>query len=618
MKFTASAIIILVSFLFASSSVSVFSDSVAGAFNTNWKNLSEWFLKSSPPTYESQRNATDSAITDWHIREDNGYYRITISQNCARMIFPDSFPWTLEDWNFNAIGTDSLLNRIDPERRINIIFHLLGYPRWLMLPEDTVHPTLWSGWFVGDTKLPIYHGSVDSGLILYSQLITAFCNHYDSMGINFSMTVMAEPNLDSHWSGTWDDANRLYEAFVNGVDASTGGADIKVGGLVWAAGGQYTGSLDSIILWAQYWRNYCITNDVRYDFICYHHYWRSPDWFDTVACAFEEAFPDDEFWITEWNYKFSNFLPYDEYRSYVVGMAGATGNLDFLMRAQKHTSHSVLAHFCVIGAYKDYGICHWRDSTNWDYTASGHMFRWLTNFGDSELTIENNSSSVSVISAAGDRKIDVMLSNYDNSLDTVDFTVNISDADTYYYELWRMNRDSCITSLFFIARIDSSDSSIYWEDTTIQIPVPYLIDSGSNAVGDFIRTFPVDSDEIYYVKIIKNGSTYVQDINSVRNTTIATAVPNPFNSSCIITAPKNSEIAIYDIRGNLICRRGLPTSNTSNSPNDDLSKNRHQEMSPTEYRFIWTPDESVPSGIYFIKAITPDRLSIIERIVYIR
>jgi len=96
------------------------------------------------------------------------------------------------------------------------------------------------------------------------------------------------------------------------------------------------------------------------------------------------------------------------------------------------------------------------------------------------------------------------------------------------------------------------------------------------------------------------------------------AVPNPFNSSCIITAPKNSKIAIYDIRGNLICRRGLPTSNTSNTSIDNSSKNRHREMSPTEYRFIWTPDKSVPSGIYFIKAITPDRLSIIERIVYIR
>ena len=94
--------------------------------------------------------------------------------------------------------------------------------------------------------------------------------------------------------------------------------------------------------------------------------------------------------------------------------------------------------------------------------------------------------------------------------------------------------------------------------------------------------------------------------------------PNPFNSSCIITAPKNSKIAIYDIRGNLICRRGLPTSNTSNTSIDNSSGNRHQEMSPTEYRFIWTPDKSVPSGIYFIKAITPDRLSIIERIVYIR
>ena len=68
--------IFFASLLYASSPITVFSDSVAGAFNTNWKNLSEWFSKGSPPTYESQKSATDSAIADWHIREENGYYRI--------------------------------------------------------------------------------------------------------------------------------------------------------------------------------------------------------------------------------------------------------------------------------------------------------------------------------------------------------------------------------------------------------------------------------------------------------------------------------------------------------------------------------------------------------------
>lgn len=605
--------------VFAVSPIVVFSDSTSGVFNTNWKNLAEWFLKGSPPTYGSQKSATDSAITDWHIREDSGYYRITIAHASARKMFPDSFPWTLNDWNFNAIGIDSLLNIITPERRIKIIFHLLGYPRWLMLPEDTVRPAPWVGWFVGDTKLPIFAGSTDSGLVLYSQLITAFCNHYDSMGVDFSMTIMAEPNLETHWTGTWDDANRFYEAFVNGVNASDAGTAIKVGGLVWAAGGQYSGTLDSIIMWAQYWRNFCIDNDVRYDFICYHHYWRSPDRFDTVANAFETAFPEDQFWITEWNYKYNRFLPYDEYERYVVGMAGATGNLDFLMRAQKRPSHPIMTHFCVIGGYKDYGICHWRDSTNWDYTASGQAFRWLADFGNSQLTIENASPAISVLAAKNDDKIDAILFNYNYPLDSAEFTITLGDVDTYYYEIWKMSEDSFITSLFFIANIIPPDS-IEWIDTIIHIPVPHLVESDSYMVGNFIQTIPVDSNEIYYVKIIKNGSTGVHNTNLIWNNPITiSAIPNPFNSSVRIALlsaetiyESSTQIAIYDLAGNVVA------SIDANAHLSSLSKETDPSESNGQRVIIWTPDKSLPSGIYLIRANFSNGQTATKKALYLR
>ena len=603
-----SVALIFRSILWASSPIAVSSDSISGSFNMNWKNLSEWFLKGSPPTYESQISATDSAISDWKIREDNGYYRIAIGQTYARMIFPDSYPWTLDDWNFNAIGIDTLLSRIDAGRRMKIIFHLLGYPKWLMAPGDTVPVNPFSGWFRGDTKLPIFDGSVDSGLVLYSELITAFCNHYDSMGIDFAMTIMAEPNLKTHWIGSWDDANRYYKAFVDGVNASTGGTDIKVGGLVWAAGGQYDGVLDSIILWANYWHNFCVDNDVRYDFICYHHYWRSPARFDTVACAFEEAFPDDEFWITEWNYKYSRFLPYDEYERYVAGMAGATGNLNFLQRAQRHLSHPMLAHFCVIGEYKDYGICHWRDSANWDYTASGHAFKWLANFGINELTVKNTSQSVSVLAASDDNHINAMLFNYDHPLDTIDFTLKISDADTYHYQIWKMNGDSFVTSPFSIANIIPPDS-IEWIDTTIHIPVPYLIESDSNATGDLARTLPVDSNEIYYIKTIKNCPTGVYDVQLVPNCAQLTQIfPNPFNSSATIrysiARPSFVELKIYNVLGQLV--RTLVNENQSDS----------------EHSAVWdgkdNSGQSLSSGIYLCRLRMGDKFSQTKKLLLLK
>jgi len=84
--------------------------------------------------------------------------------------------------------------------------------------------------------------------------------------------------------------------------------------------------------------------------------------------------------------------------------------------------------------------------------------------------------------------------------------------------------------------------------------------------------------------------------------------PNPFNSSCAITVSDGrglarqtlTNIKIYDLRGNVVkCLNhgfnglnglhGCPTPNTQNGA------------------FIWTPDESISSGVYLIKATIGDR-----------
>ena len=106
--------------------------------------------------------------------------------------------------------------------------------------------------------------------------------------------------------------------------------------------------------------------------------------------------------------------------------------------------------------------------------------------------------------------------------------------------------------------------------------------------------------------------------------------PNPFNSSVKIIVSDGrglacqtlSNIKVYDLRGNVVyCRRGLPTSNTPNTSNtsiDNSSENRHREMSPTEYQFIWLPDKSVSSGIYFVRARAENGKSIMKKILYIK
>jgi len=82
--------------------------------------------------------------------------------------------------------------------------------------------------------------------------------------------------------------------------------------------------------------------------------------------------------------------------------------------------------------------------------------------------------------------------------------------------------------------------------------------------------------------------------------------PNPFNSSCEITAPAGAEVELYDLLGNVVGER---------SPDRD---NRHREMSPTSRTFIWTPAQSITSGIYIVKARTEEGLTATKRIVLIK
>ena len=89
--------------------------------------------------------------------------------------------------------------------------------------------------------------------------------------------------------------------------------------------------------------------------------------------------------------------------------------------------------------------------------------------------------------------------------------------------------------------------------------------------------------------------------------------PNPFNSSVAITVSDGrglarqtlTKIEIYDLRGNVVWER---------SPDRD---NRHREMSPTNRTFIWTPAQSIASGLYLVRAYFNGQ-TIVKRIIYLK
>ena len=74
-----------------------------------------------------------------------------------------------------------------------------------------------------------------------------------------------------------------------------------------------------------------------------------------------------------------------------------------------------------------------------------------------------------------------------------------------------------------------------------------------------------------------------------------TAYPNPFNSSCAITAPANADVKIYDLQGNVVWK-----ANLSDSKERIQRDAKHRWSSGT---LVWTPDKSIPSGIYLIRAV---------------
>ena len=109
--------------------------------------------------------------------------------------------------------------------------------------------------------------------------------------------------------------------------------------------------------------------------------------------------------------------------------------------------------------------------------------------------------------------------------------------------------------------------------------------------------------------ILANTVGIEESANVKPHTLSLTAFPNPFNSSCAITAPKGAEIEIYDLRGTLRLR---------SVPDDSEARSLSEVETTDNLTFIWMPDETIASGIYIVKARTEDGRTASKRVVYLR
>jgi len=77
--------------------------------------------------------------------------------------------------------------------------------------------------------------------------------------------------------------------------------------------------------------------------------------------------------------------------------------------------------------------------------------------------------------------------------------------------------------------------------------------------------------------------------------------PNPFNSSCMITAPSGAKVKIYDLQGRLISKGIQPFAESQG-----------------KRTLIWQPDETIRSGVYFVKATMENGRKSLKRVVLVK
>jgi len=211
-----------------------------------------------------------------------------------------------------------------------------------------------------------------------------------------------------------------------------------------------------------------------------------------------------------------------------------------------------------------------------------------------------------------------------------DVAKDVAIVDGAMFILGKTNSTGSGYDDFYIIKADTSDGSEIlertyggtgndWASSIIAIEDGLLLVGSSSSLE-----FDAEDWDGMVVNIGFDGDT-VSGIAESRPESpyILSAYPNPFNSSCAITVSYSAGVAgnsvstegkqrnemtlkVYDLRGNVVWER---------SPDRD---NRHREMSPTSRPYIYTPDQSIASGIYFVRAWTEDGGTITKRIIYLK
>ncbi len=129
--------------------------------------------------------------------------------------------------------------------------------------------------------------------------------------------------------------------------------------------------------------------------------------------------------------------------------------------------------------------------------------------------------------------------------------------------------------------------------------------------GDVSGHHGVYDDTDYWV--VKLSSDFAISEKGLPEQFAMSAYPNPFNSSCEITAPIGADVEIYNLRGNVVA-----TPYPAGAGFVPLDKGDRDRAERGFRGFVWQPDQSISSGIYLVRARTEDGRTTTKRIVYLK
>ncbi len=169
----------------------------------------------------------------------------------------------------------------------------------------------------------------------------------------------------------------------------------------------------------------------------------------------------------------------------------------------------------------------------------------------------------------------------------------------------------------YVLKLNSSGDTI-WTRTFGGIDYDYAYSVAQTADGGYIlagytESFGVSGEDIYLIKTDSLGFAEIEEKLMQKPRALSINVfPNPFNSSCVISVETQNlaslpTIAIYDLRGNVVGANGVRPIDEGRMP-----------YAPTNRTFIWTPAQSIASGLYLVRATMEDGGTITKRIVYLK